>query len=467
MNVPNIVFLHVDQMDPNAIAAYGQNRDVYTPCMDRLAKQGHSFMKSYTTSPLCAPARTSWFTGRMPLEHGCIRNNFCASPDIPDLGQWLSSQGGYECFLIGKWHVNGRPQAKSFKVLSQPEAPLASDMFLGDSYQTQSAVSFLQNYTGSKPFFLTIGLLNPHDCQGYSLRSGLVLLAERIKDQLPELPKNFNYDYRRNPVASDQKAGIRTMHDWYDDWTLQDWQYYRYEYHRMVEMVDSEIGRIWDALQSSPFAENTLVIFTADHGEGATHHATITKGLLYDESWRVPAIAVWPGHIQGNLQDHSHLMSGVDIPATICDYAEVAMLPKMTVGKSLRPVLENKKTEWRDYVVGETLNFERGTAIRDVRYKTTFFIDGAVRVFDMDRDPGETEDISTQDIGKEVTKNHWKHLRDYIHQIEPYHGRTVAFRKSAYIKCTAEEREQEALQLAGYLQWYTNIASGEVDYAQT
>ena len=84
----------------------------------------------------------------------------------------------------------------------------------------------------------------------------------------------------------------------------------------------------------------------------------------------------------------------------------------------------------------------------------------------MDRDPGETEDISAQEIGKDITKNHWKYLRDYVNQIEPHHGRTIAFRKSAYIKCTAEEREQEALQLADYLQWYTNIASGEVVYAQ-
>lgn len=143
------------------------------------------------------------------------------------------------------------------------------------------------------------------------------------------------------------------------------------------------------------------------------------------------------------------------------------MLPKMTVGKSLRPVLENRKTEWREYVVGETLNFERGTAIRDGRYKTTFFIDGAVRVFDMDRDPGETEDISAQDIGREVIRNHWQHLRDYVSRIEPYHGRTIAFRKSAYLKCTAEEREQEASQLTDYLRWYASIAAGEVDHERT
>ena len=85
----------------------------------------------------------------------------------------------------------------------------------------------------------------------------------------------------------------------------------------------------------------------------------------------------------------------------------------------------------------------------------------------MDRDLGETEDISAQDIGNDVIENHWMYLRDYVTQIEPYHGRTIAFRKSAYIKCTAEEREREAMQLADYLRWYKNIASGEADYAQT
>ena len=214
-----------------------------------------------------------------------------------------------------------------------------------------------------------------------------------------------------------------------------------------------------------PLADNTLFLFAADHGEGATHHATITKGLLYDESWRVPAIAIWPGKIQRDVQDRDHLMSGVDIPATICDYAEVPMLPKMTVGTSLRPVLENAATKWRDYVVGETLNFERGTAIRDDRYKTTFFIDGTVRVFDMETDPDETNDISAQGLGREVIGRHLAYLRDYLDRIDPHRGPPISFRKSAYKKHTAEEREKEAAQLTTYLSWYRKVASGEVDYA--
>ena len=103
MDKPNIVFLHVDQMHHDVIAAYG-NPHVYTPNMDRLVREGTSFMSSYCSMPQCCPSRACWYTGRMSKEHGVMANPYPIDPNIPDLGQWLR-ECGYDCAYTGKWHV--------------------------------------------------------------------------------------------------------------------------------------------------------------------------------------------------------------------------------------------------------------------------------------------------------------------------------------------------------------------------
>lgn len=407
----NFVFVHVDQMHRDAIAAYG-NKRTKTPGLDRLVSEGHSFMKAYTTMPQCVPARTSWFTGRMSKEHGAPTNAFALDPKIPDLGQWLRRHGGYETVYTGKWHVHGRPVGKSFKELSR-----GGQGEFGDSALARSAIAFLENYSGEKPFFLSVGFMNPHDCcyaAGAAGGFGKFGLAAKIRDRLPELPGNFDYDYKRG----EQKARVGR-------WSLLDWRYYLYEYHRMVEMVDHEIGRVYAALRASRFADNTMFIFASDHGDGAAFHGKVSKGFLYDEAWRVPTIFAWPGRIAGGTRDETHLMSGVDIPATVCDYAGVPMLPKMTVGKSLRPVFEARAGAWRDYVVGETRIGALRTAIRCLRYKTIFYADGRVQLYDMEKDPLEKLDIAAAPESRDIIKKHRAYFRDYVRRITLYRGPAV------------------------------------------
>ena len=338
MKRPNILFIHVDQMHFQAMSAYG-NKYVETPNLDRMAADGCSFRASYAAMPQCCPARASWYTGRMSSEHGVPSNGCKLLPDIPDLGQWLTNHGNYKAVYAGKWHIPGRDVGKSFdEIFGSGKGEY------GDGGIARACMGFLENYRDDKPFFLNAGFMNPHDCcytAGANGGQGKFRFAREIEEKLPPLPGNWV------PTRN-----ARVAH-----WSKMDWRYYIYIYYRWVEMVDAEIGRLYDALKSSRFADNTVVMFAADHGDGLGFHGNITKGYMEEEAWRVPTIIVDPGKAMKGKRDEEHLSIGVDISATICDYAQVRMLPKMTIGKSLRPIVEGKEVDkWRDYIVGESFH---------------------------------------------------------------------------------------------------------------
>lgn len=408
MERPHIVFVHVDQMHHRAVSAYGCP-DVHTPHIDRIVGDGQSFMLNHTAMPQCSPARTSWMTGRMSKEHGVVVNGCPIDPKIPDLGQWLRRHGGYETVYTGKWHVPGRNPAKSFRFLHSGQGHGE----MADSDVARSAIAYLANRQSDKPFFLSVGLWNPHDCCYATFKGGgpyKYAIADGMKDRLPPLPENFDYDY---PETGQSRVR---------GWSLTDWRFYRYTYYRQVEMVDREVGRIYDALRSSPYADDTLFIFTSDHGDGLGYHANVSKGYLEDEAWRVPAVVSWPGEIEGDRRDDTHLTSGVDIPATICDYAEIPRMPKTTIGRSLRPLLEGRSVDWRSYVIGETSIPQLSTAVREADYKSIFYADGEPKLFNMTKDPLETENVARDPDHRDVLERHREHFREYIDRIELYTG---------------------------------------------
>jgi arylsulfatase A-like enzyme len=412
-----------------AMSAYG-NKQVKTPAMDRIAADGCSFRASYTAMPQCCPARASWYTGRMSSETGVPTNGCKLLPGLPDLGQWLTKHGDYKAAYAGKWHVPGRDVGKSFDLIY--EQPSGKGEYM-DGPVSRACMGFLENYTDDKPFFLNAGFMNPHDCcytAGAAGGQGKFRFAKQIKDELPPLPKNF--EKPRQP---------RVAH-----WTEQDWRYYIYVYYRWVEMVDAEIGRLYDALMNSRFADDTVVIFAADHGDGLGFHGNITKGYMEEEAWRVPTIVVDPGKAAKGMQDHEHLSIGVDISATICDYAEVPMLPKMTIGKSLRPLAEGKKVEeWHKYIVGESFLGKGQVGVRDGQHKTIFYCDGPKKVFDLKADPLEKTDLADTPEGKAVTERHTEYLREYLGKIE---------------LCEKGPKGKTVASYNTYLNYYANVKKG-------
>lgn len=440
---PNIVFVHVDQMHADAMSAFG-NRHVRTPAMDRIARDGVAFRQAYAAQPVCCPARSSWYTGRTPLEHGVLINAAPIDQRMPDLGQWLRKHGAYSVPYAGKWHVPARDVRESFDLL-HPGTGMGE---IGDGDVGRAAVAFLRNRIGDRPFFLSVGFLNPHDCCytcGANGGVGKFGFAPEIEKRLPPLPANF--DPELPWLSAEQKRRV-------GDWSETDWRYYIYSCYRQTEMADAHVGLVYDALARSRFADNTLFVFAADHGEGMGRHGRILKNFLEEESWRVPTIVVPPGGIGGGKgrRDEATLLSSLDIPATICDYAGAPALPDADVGRSLRPLLEGKTVGWRDHVFGET---DHSAGVRNARYKAIFYPDRPARMFDLRDDPLEMHNLAASPEHGEARKALEAKLREYVRarKIAPHLGDVSAGRS----------RKEKAVErrLSQSRAWYESIVAGE------
>ncbi|MCF7863605.1 MAG: sulfatase-like hydrolase/transferase [Kiritimatiellales bacterium] len=410
---PNILFLNVDELAWQAIEGYGCEY-VKTPNINRLIKKGYSFSNSYSADPTCCPARTSWQTGRMSTEHGVVRNgNEGLVPGMPDMGQWLR-KAGYRTYHTGKWHVTGRDVAESYDVLCLGTGFLYGEN--ADAPVARTVDSFLADYKHSEPFLLLCGLMNPHDiCLWIAQHFGYggELPYSWLKDELPPLPANFHPAAREcEYILENRKYGmtVRRLDAWKDD----TWRYYRWAYYRYVEMVDAYIGTVLDALETSPFADNTLLVFSADHGEMYGSHQLITKGVFYDESARVPLIFCGTGRVPGNVMDKKHPASGLDLLPTFCDYAGIAPPPHQR-GCSLRPLLEGRPSnQWREFVPAQC--WKDGRMIRTDRYKYVMYKGAAnptEQLFDMEDDPGEVRNLAYEPTYQNVLARHRQLLSEF------------------------------------------------------
>jgi choline-sulfatase len=404
---PNFLFIITDQQGNDAISEHGC-RDLRTPNIDRLVREGVSFRESYTAYPLCSPARSSLFTGRMPSETGVINNGIPIRAGIPNMGQWLG-QAGYESVYSGKWHVpEGFPTAiPGFTVLP---GGFTGQGNMGDAGVSRSCQGYLLNRSRSKPFALVASFLQPHDICGW--------VADHMGPkgweeppmharEFPPLPPNFQFD-PREPAFLRQRARPQ--------WSDAQWRFYLWSYYRHVEMVDAEIGRVLTALDASGERDNTIVIMTSDHGEGRGRHHMVLKNYLYDEASRVPLVMSWPGRIGAGKQDTTHLVSGTDIMPTLCDFAG-AKTPAGVVGHTLRPLLEAKRTEWRELVAAEVAG--GGRMIRTPGHKYVVYPDDPVeQLFDMRGDSGETRNLAPDTAHAGALESHRKLLKEWTTHLD-------------------------------------------------
>jgi choline-sulfatase len=217
-----------------------------------------------------------------------------------------------------------------------------------------------------KPFFAVASFINPHDiCFAHLARNGqdrhgvLALHKEASSlamDELPPLPDNYAIQ-QNEPAAIEAHLDPNaptpavTMRKEYDE---KAWRINRWIYHRLTEKVDRHIGDMLEGLQQAGLEEDTVVIFTSDHGNMDASHRLASKGVFYEESVGVPLILKHLGGVPGGRTDQAHLVSsGLDILPTICDYAGIEQ-PDHLLGVSLRPLAEDRRVDdWRTYVASE------------------------------------------------------------------------------------------------------------------
>jgi arylsulfatase A-like enzyme len=282
---------------------------------------------------------------------------------------------------------------------------------LVDAIVSRTCQAYFLNRSRRKPFMLVASLTQPHDICALTLRN-LRLVPEQvpfagIADRLPTLAPNHGLKLPAPKKVKDMEL----------DLSQTQWRYYNYIYYRMVEMMDADVGRILDALEDSGEADNTLILFSSDHGESRGRHGLCAKWHPYDEAAKVPFIVSWPGQIAEGRRDETHLVSGLDPMPTFCDFAGIKP-PPLPHARSLRPLLEEKPVEWRDYLVFETR--VTGRTVRTAQYKYVDYSDDPIKqLFDMKADPWEMRNLYDEARCAAVIEEHRRLLKEWESRLEP------------------------------------------------
>jgi len=485
---PNIVFIFSDDHAYQAISAYGYRlaKLAPTPNIDRLTNEGMRFDKCYVTNSICAPSRASILTGKHSHLNGVMDNRIefdGTQQTFPKLLQ----QAGYQTAIIGKWHLKSEPTGFDFwQVLPgqgayynpdflTPEGRISLDGYCTDII-TDKALDWLQNQRDkTKPFMFMIQHKAPH-------REWLPALRHlTIFDDVdfPE-PDNLFDDYEgRGTAAKKQDMSIETTMRMAEDlkvkpgdkddpyynqgnyarftdeqrkiWDaaydpkneafkkaklkgkdLVRWKYQRYmqDYLGCIRAVDENVGRVLDYLDETGLADNTVVVYSSDQGFYLGEHGWFDKRFMYEESYRTPLLAKWPGVIKSGSVNND-LVSNLDFAQTFLDIAGVEQ-PADMQGVSLKPVMAGKTPQdWRsslyyhyyEYPAVHSVRRHEGVATK--RYRLMYFYDlGEWELYDLEKDPHEMKsEYSNPEYAKvvEELKKELQRLREFykLPSLEP------------------------------------------------
>ena len=428
MPTPNILWFCTDQQRYDTIHSLN-NPHIRTPNIDRLVAEGVAFTHTYCQSPICTPSRASFLTGRYPSSvHNTRNGNERWSEAAPLVTKLLRDGAGYDCGLAGKLHLAGaagreepRPADDGYRVFHwshdpedrYPSGHAYADWLAAQGYGlkemrqnpadipphlhqttwcTDRAIDFLEEERDG-PWLMSVNVFDPHGPfdppQSYlnrydPARVPAPLFRESDLTEQPRNPGDFQNPARR-PEEFDA-AHITAA------------------YYAMIELIDDNLGRLLAALDESGQRENTIVIFTSDHGEMLGDHGLLLKGCRFFEGLvRVPLIVRWPGHFPAGIVSDA-LVELTDIAPTLLDVAGLP-IPEQMSGRSLLPLLRGEKraTEHRDFVRCEyyqALNHTApgrtgwngtfATMLRDRQHKMVVY-HGHVygELYDLDADPDE------------------------------------------------------------------------------
>ncbi|MBN1482738.1 DUF4976 domain-containing protein [candidate division KSB1 bacterium] len=450
---PNILFIFADDHAYQAISAYGSNRNK-TPNIDRLANEGILFTNCCVTNSICAPSRAVIQTGKHSHLNGVYDNRQEFDTSQQTFPKLMKS-AGYETAMIGKWHLKAEPSYFDYwEVLPgqghyyNPDFRTVNGMVREEGYVTDiitdKALNWLQTKRDpEKPFMLMLQHKAPHrewlpnlkdinlydDIEmpepqtlfdDYSGRGTAATMQEMEIDRHMSLNtdlKVWNYD---DPTAREshfiKRMTPRQLEQWragYEQKNLSfqaaepqgnelvRWKYQRYikDYLRCIHSIDENVGRVLAYLDESGLAKNTVVVYSSDQGFYLGEHGWFDKRWMYEESFKTPFIARWPGVIQSGSTSDA-LVSNLDFPETFLDIAGVP-IPEDMQGVSLKPILKGKQpTNWRqslyyhyyEYPAVHMVNKHEG--VYDGRYKLMHFYElDEWELYDLQNDPQELSSL--------------------------------------------------------------------------
>ncbi len=463
---PNIIYILTDQHNAGVMGCGGDDY-VRTPHLDGLRARSTMLEQCYCAAPLCVPSRSSILTGLLPTHTGVYNNMQCLPSDKATFVNLLTI-AGYETVLSGRMHFVGLDQRHGY------ERRLVGDItpcFIGgdneeeiygsfkrssgqnltsikksgaghsavldfDRDVTDAACDYLRKRSKERPLFMTVGLYGPH-CPYIAPKE----LYDYYYSILPELPDMTEEERRSLHPAVLQWHQNRRM----EQVEKEDVRRIRAAYYAMVEYMDSLVGQVLKAVEDTLGLDNTLIVYTSDHGDNIGEHGLFWKTNFYDGASRVPAMFSWKGHVKEN-KSILGMTSLLDLAPTLLEIGEASHLP-LCDGSSL----------WESLTTGKEMDPERSVIsvcsdikgdnpsamVRQGRFKLILHAGyPEYQLFDMEADPGELNDLrheteyttAAQGLCKklhgiweeqamlarlEVDKQHFRYMKQWYDQVKP------------------------------------------------
>jgi len=432
MTKPNILYIQSDQHNPYIMGNNG-NEIIDSSALDELANNGTNFSNAYCSSPICVPSRTAAITGLYPHESEVWTNDQILNSAIPTYAHSLGANG-YEPIQIGRMHFNGFDQYHGFSKrligdhgrnhlgsprpagthgdLHSTAGPVRNSLkYSGigqNAYQvhdqvvTDATIKLLKNV--KEPFAISVGMMLPH--QPFIVEEEFYKKYEGKVDK-PNFDSKDISDYHPYIKWWKERTGIETV-------TEDEVNRCRTAYYGLVDQMDKMIGNIIQCLHDRKIFENTIVVYTSDHGEQLGENGLWWKQTFYENSVKVPAIISWPDGLPSGQKNDS-VINQFDLISTILDATDSKKLPRSN-GKSLIDLIKTPDSKWENVAFseycmddsdfnsfsgnlgGEDIHAKSGGVqnrmIRLGQWKLIYYHGYESELFDLKNDPNEQNDLS-------------------------------------------------------------------------
>lgn len=451
---PNLLFIYTDEQAVSTMPCYG-NSLISTPNMNRISDKSFIFNQAYCSQPVCTPSRSTILTGLYPHSTGCEFNNYHLPFGVKCFPE-LADFSGYKTGHFGKWHLGDETFAQHGfeKWISTEDVYIqysrtGRDRNCHTSYYnwlTEQGVEipvyvnieYLREYISmelpekhSSPFFLAQEATrfikenrdNPFILYVNFQEPHMPFHSPRDNQYDPKdipLPENFNAPVSRRTHLSRRASMEQNGHGGLPLKTEDNWKRLIANYWGLTSLVDTYVGKILDVLAENGLDENTIIVFTTDHGDMMGSHRLLAKSVQFQEAIQVPLLLHVPGLKPETV---NHPVSQVDIVPTLLDLMGKEV-PASLHGKSLKPYLENVHDFPREDVFVEW-TIKRGhdivrTVVSPDGWKYNCSMTGDSELYNLKADPGETRNLINDPGMKGMIETLYGKIRDFQKRTDDY-----------------------------------------------